>query len=181
MMWRHEPPSQDIEMTAYVLMTYLVRGDVAGGLPAAKWLLQQRNSLGGYGSTQDTCVALEALAAFADATFSDMGEMVVRLTSSADADWDATMTFNRANFGVLQTTEVCACVFVGAAVLPVLTCGVFVVGAPGRHCACGGNGQRHGGCAGRHALEHPRGPGRGSSDYRACELGKGCGPAQDIG
>lgn len=39
-------------MTAYGLLTYTLFGDVASALPVVKWLSQQRNSLGGFSSTQ---------------------------------------------------------------------------------------------------------------------------------
>jgi len=39
-------------MTAYALLTYARRRDIAGAVPIAKWLVSQRNSLGGFSSTQ---------------------------------------------------------------------------------------------------------------------------------
>ena len=45
-------PSNAIEMTAYALLVYSFRGDIAGGLPVMKWLLTQQSEFGGYGSTQ---------------------------------------------------------------------------------------------------------------------------------
>lgn len=44
--------SAEVEMTAYGLLTYTLLGDVASALPVVKWLSQQRNSLGGFSSTQ---------------------------------------------------------------------------------------------------------------------------------
>lgn len=44
-------------MTAYGLLTYTLLGDVASALPVVKWLSQQRNSLGGFSSTQVTLLA----------------------------------------------------------------------------------------------------------------------------
>lgn len=46
--------SAEVEMTAYGLLTYTLLGDVASALPVVKWLSQQRNSLGGFSSTQVT-------------------------------------------------------------------------------------------------------------------------------
>ncbi|CAB1331426.1 unnamed protein product, partial [Coregonus sp. 'balchen'] len=57
--------SAEVEMTAYGLLTYTLLGDVASALPVVKWLSQQRNALGGFSSTQDTCVALQALSEYA--------------------------------------------------------------------------------------------------------------------
>ena len=44
--------SAEVEMTAYALLTYVAMGDVASAMPVVKWLSQQRNSLGGFSSTQ---------------------------------------------------------------------------------------------------------------------------------
>ena len=44
--------SVDIEMTAYALLTYTRRRDVSGAVPIAKWIVSQRNSMGGFSSTQ---------------------------------------------------------------------------------------------------------------------------------
>ncbi|GAB1597846.1 hypothetical protein Ahia01_000061300, partial [Argonauta hians] len=55
----------NIEMSAYMLLSYAKKRDVDKGLPILRWLISQRSSLGGYHSTQDTVIALEAFAAFA--------------------------------------------------------------------------------------------------------------------
>ena len=54
-MWWYYPyhaPAADIEMTGYALLAMVENGDIISGLPVAKWLSQQRNSLGGWASTQ---------------------------------------------------------------------------------------------------------------------------------
>nr|UCK81477.1 CD109 antigen-like protein [Arenicola marina] len=66
--WRpptRQAKSTDIEMTSYALMTYTRLGMVSDGIPVMKWLVAQRNALGGFASTQDTVMALQALAAYA--------------------------------------------------------------------------------------------------------------------
>ena len=54
--------SVDIEMTAYGLLTYVLNGDFSGAVSIAKWLVSQRNSLGGFSSTQvrDTSASFSA-------------------------------------------------------------------------------------------------------------------------
>lgn len=42
----------DIEMTSYALLTYAVNNNFAEGIPIMKWVTNQRNSYGGFGSTQ---------------------------------------------------------------------------------------------------------------------------------
>jgi len=54
-MWRspyRRARSVDIEMTAYALLTYTRRRDFAGAVPIVKWIVSQRNSRGGFSSTQ---------------------------------------------------------------------------------------------------------------------------------
>jgi CD109 antigen len=91
MLW-HPPYEQarsvDIEMTAYALLTYTVRRDFGGGVAIAKWIASQRNSLGGFSSTQDTVVALQALSTFATLTSGGSGSggaqnLLIRLTASS--------------------------------------------------------------------------------------------------
>ena len=51
-----------VEMTAYVLLSLVKLGDVNDLLKArsiVRWLSKQRNSEGGFVSTQDTIVALQ--------------------------------------------------------------------------------------------------------------------------
>jgi len=56
-----QSPSRDIELTSYVLLIIAYQGSVSDAVPVCKWLVSQRNSLGGYSSTQDTVMALQAL------------------------------------------------------------------------------------------------------------------------
>ena len=49
-----QPPSVNVEITAYVLLTYIKAGRVIDGLPIMRWLLSQQSSTGGFSSTQDT-------------------------------------------------------------------------------------------------------------------------------
>lgn len=59
--------NNDIEITSYILLTLLDSNtaDDTKILPIIKWLIKQRNSLGGFSSTQDTIVGLQALTKFA--------------------------------------------------------------------------------------------------------------------
>ncbi|XP_039617987.1 alpha-2-macroglobulin-like protein 1 isoform X2 [Polypterus senegalus] len=62
--------SAEVEMTSYMLLS-LVSGshvsdsDLAYASKIVKWLIQQQNSRGGFSSTQDTVVALQALSSYA--------------------------------------------------------------------------------------------------------------------
>ncbi|GAB6021604.1 CD109 molecule [Chamberlinius hualienensis] len=61
----YPPPSVDIEMTAYALMSHLERGLITEAIPIMKWLITQRNENGGFASTQDTVVGIQGLASMA--------------------------------------------------------------------------------------------------------------------
>ena len=50
--WASVTSSVDVEMTAYALLTYLQRGLVTEALPIMRWMVTQRNSNGGFASTQ---------------------------------------------------------------------------------------------------------------------------------
>ncbi|XP_072266287.1 CD109 antigen-like [Pyxicephalus adspersus] len=58
------PKTTDIETAAYALLAFNEQRRRSDALPVMKWLTQQRSSLGGYGSTQDTIMALQALCKF---------------------------------------------------------------------------------------------------------------------
>ncbi|XP_053136283.1 CD109 antigen [Hemicordylus capensis] len=60
-----QPRSIDIEAAGYALLSHVNQRRLSEGIPIMKWLSQQRNHVGGYSSTQDTIVALQALSAYA--------------------------------------------------------------------------------------------------------------------
>jgi hypothetical protein len=67
-----ENQSADLEITAYILLAKLLdykRNELASIVDISKWINSQRNSLGGFYSTQDTVVALDALAEFASISY----------------------------------------------------------------------------------------------------------------
>ncbi|KAG8126756.1 putative C3 and PZP-like alpha-2-macroglobulin domain-containing protein [Naja naja] len=106
--------SAEVEMTAYALLTYTVLGDVASALPVVKWLSQQRNALGGFSSTQDTCVALQALAEYAILSYIGGVNLTISLAST-NLDYQETFELNKANKKLLQT-----------AVIPSIPTGLFI-------------------------------------------------------
>uniref|UniRef100_A0A8C6SG95 CD109 antigen-like n=1 Tax=Neogobius melanostomus TaxID=47308 RepID=A0A8C6SG95_9GOBI len=61
----HQPYSVQIEITAYVLLTYSYNTEIVEAISLMKWLTEQRNHRGGFISTQATVVAVQALAHFA--------------------------------------------------------------------------------------------------------------------
>ncbi|XP_058490209.1 alpha-2-macroglobulin [Solea solea] len=78
--------SLEVEMTSYVLLALLSGPAMPDfGLDYSssivRWLAQQQNPYGGFASTQDTVVALQALAKYGAATFSVEGSTTVTVTS----------------------------------------------------------------------------------------------------
>ncbi|XP_037391893.1 alpha-2-macroglobulin-like protein 1 [Pygocentrus nattereri] len=88
--WRREShlnvlDSLEVEMTSYVLLALLSGPvlqtfDMSYSASIARWLAQQQNAFGGFASTQDTVVALQALAKYSAATYLLTGTVVVTVT-----------------------------------------------------------------------------------------------------
>ncbi|XP_033103838.1 CD109 antigen-like, partial [Anneissia japonica] len=101
-----KPPSSDIEMTAYGLLVYLAHNDVFAGSSISKWLTKQRSELGGYSSTQDTVVALQALSSYASEINLSRGGITIAVTATEDPSYEQTITINSDNALVFQKLEV---------------------------------------------------------------------------
>ncbi len=95
-------PSLDIEATGYATLALTESGDRVNAARAAKWLVGRRNSQGGFGTTQDTVVALQALAEYATVGASDT-DMTVTV-SAGDVTEDLRVTPE--NYDVTQVVEV---------------------------------------------------------------------------
>ncbi|OCT69760.1 hypothetical protein XELAEV_18036684mg [Xenopus laevis] len=76
-------PSAEVELTSYVLLALLSgpNKDLGKASEIVNWLSKQQNPYGGFSSTQDTVVALQALAKYAEATFTDKGDATVTVNS----------------------------------------------------------------------------------------------------
>ena len=98
---RHGNASAAIETTGYALLALLGHEDLVSASRAAKWLAGQRNALGGYGSTQDTIVSLQALTALSTKVRSDV-DMTVTLEAG---DWSKEVRITPENSDVMQTVE----------------------------------------------------------------------------
>ena len=91
-----------VETTGYATLALMQYGDRANAASAARWLVSQRNAFGGFGSTQDTVVGLQALIEFAAAAKFDV-DMAVTLRSG---DWTKVVRVNEANADVAQVLDV---------------------------------------------------------------------------
>ncbi len=93
--------SADIETTAYATLALIKHGDAFSASRAAKWLVSRRNAYGGFGSTQDTVVSLQALTEYAIDARAD-----VNLTIKIAGDGvDEEIRVNEQNFDILQVIE----------------------------------------------------------------------------
>ncbi|XP_070792392.1 alpha-2-macroglobulin-like [Pituophis catenifer annectens] len=72
-------PSAEIEITSYGLLALLTKKpslskeELTTATAIVRWLIKQQNSNGGYSSTQDTVVALQALSQYKTVTYSKDG------------------------------------------------------------------------------------------------------------
>ncbi|XP_056620447.1 CD109 antigen isoform X2 [Triplophysa dalaica] len=98
-----QPRSSDIEMSAYVLLSMHRLARMDEGFNLMKWLSLQRNHLGGYGSTQDTVMALHALSVYArygSSAFLNLSIAVSNLMGPV-----ANFNINKTNYLLLQSQD----------------------------------------------------------------------------
>ncbi|XP_066470160.1 alpha-2-macroglobulin-like protein 1 [Tiliqua scincoides] len=120
-----EPDSVRVELTSYVLLALVTaetmsqedRGKATG---IVTWLTKQRNAYGGFASTQDTVVALQALAKYAAVTYVRYGDILV--TVNSDKGFQQSFHVSETNRLVLQQ-----------ATLPDIP-GKYIVQATGEGC-----------------------------------------------
>ena len=99
--------SNDIEITAYILEAYTYTEPAGKLIPIIKWLVGQRNSNGGFDSTQDTVVGLQALIRFAEKfTNGGDGKMTIKFEAQDGEGKETTkdtVTVDKQNSLHLQT------------------------------------------------------------------------------
>ncbi|GLD56971.1 CD109 antigen-like protein [Lates japonicus] len=100
-----QPRSADIEMASYLLLALHKLGHVEGGLSLMKWLSQQRNDRGGFGSTQDTVVALQALSTFAALGRSQDFDVTISVNTGASTKV-ASFHIHQNNYLLLQSQQI---------------------------------------------------------------------------
>lgn len=99
-----QPSSLDIEVAAYALLSHFLLYQVSEGIPIMRWLSRQRNSLGGFASTQDTIVALKALSEFAALMNTERTNVQVTVTGPSSPR-PVKFRINTQNRFLLQTAE----------------------------------------------------------------------------
>lgn len=99
----HQPRSVDVEMTAYALQAFIQTGREAESVPIMRWLVGERNENGGFTSTQDTVVGLQALAKLAAKLTAVNSSVDIKLEYGDQRT--TTLMVNDANSLVLQKHE----------------------------------------------------------------------------
>ncbi|KYO44643.1 alpha-2-macroglobulin-like protein 1 isoform X1 [Alligator mississippiensis] len=121
----YRAPSVEVELTSTILMAHLLKpslssADIIRASKIVAWLTRQQNPYGGFASTQDTMVALEALAMYATKTFRKDGpDLRVSISSTG---FRHRIRINNANRLLLQTLD-----------LPAIP-GSYTVQTQGRGC-----------------------------------------------
>ncbi|XP_039327775.2 pregnancy zone protein-like isoform X1 [Saimiri boliviensis] len=83
-------PSVEVEMASYVLLAYVTvqpapsLEDLSVASRIVKWITKQQNPHGGFSSTQDTVVALQALSKYGTATFTNSEKAALVTVKSSD-------------------------------------------------------------------------------------------------
>ncbi|NXF37415.1 CO4A protein, partial [Nyctibius bracteatus] len=92
--WGNGNDAISVETTAYALLQTSLLKDKEYARPIATWLTERRNYGGGYCSTQDTVVALEALSAYSIQTLNTAStNLTVKLgTPGRQRDYSITLT-----------------------------------------------------------------------------------------
>ena len=96
--WQH---SAAVETTGYATLALLENGDLISASNAARWLVSQRNAFGGYSSTQDTVVGLQAFIQFAAQSKFDV-DMTIDLSVG---DWNRSVVVDESNADIVQVLE----------------------------------------------------------------------------
>jgi len=90
-----------VEATGYAVLALLEHGDPLNASRAARWLVTQRNAFGGFNSTQDTVVGIQALTAFAAGSRADV-DLVVEVGTEAKIEQ---LQISPENYDVLQLVQ----------------------------------------------------------------------------
>lgn len=97
-------------MTSYALLAILQAGLYSNALPIVKWLINQRNEMGGFQSTQDTFIGLKALARYAESASSQFNSVqIVFKHGTGPEKAESSFNVNGNNALIQQTYDVSFC------------------------------------------------------------------------
>ncbi|KAG4077250.1 hypothetical protein HA402_009879 [Bradysia odoriphaga] len=99
------PNSIDTEITGYAMLANLLADRTDDVVPVLKWLLAQRNERGGFHSTQDTIVGLQAIATVAGKVTGSSTDNDVKVDLTYDGNSTA-VEVNSGNAQVFQQFQI---------------------------------------------------------------------------
>ncbi|XP_065834245.1 alpha-1-inhibitor 3-like [Oscarella lobularis] len=97
--------SCDVETSAYALLAFKCQGDVGNSLKIVHRLLEQRNPSGGFRSTQDTVVALQALSEYAALSVAN-NDVSMSIRFSTDSEFSWSLAVDSSNSQDVQTLNI---------------------------------------------------------------------------
>lgn len=100
----YSTPSADVETVAYAVLVMTEVGRLDDAYAASKWLVEKRGGHGGWQSTQDTVVGLEALSAYSAAVYAAQDDITV--TISAGEGFSESIVLNQDNYDMIQTVAI---------------------------------------------------------------------------
>lgn len=83
-----ENPSIKVETAAYAIMAFVTADRASEAIPIMKWLMTQRSSTGGFHTTTDTVIAIQALGMIASIFHTPNVNMNIKLTYENDQGTD---------------------------------------------------------------------------------------------
>ncbi|NWW54477.1 OVOS protein, partial [Pedionomus torquatus] len=100
-------PSAEVEITSYVLLALLYKPnrnpeDLTKASGIVQWIIRQQNPYGGFSSTQDTVIALQALSSYAEYSYNSVTQNIVKITSKKS--FEKVFIVNNAHSLLLQET-----------------------------------------------------------------------------
>ncbi|XP_076155900.1 CD109 antigen-like [Alosa pseudoharengus] len=100
-----QPSSASVEIAGYVLLSRFKQGNIVESIDLMKWLSSQRGPSGGFGSTQDTVIALQALSLYASFSGSEAINLKMNLTSKA-SPMVTSFTINSTNYLTVRQQQI---------------------------------------------------------------------------
>ncbi|XP_054715979.1 ophiophagus venom factor-like [Uloborus diversus] len=104
--WKTSDSARDIEAAAYGLLNQLLLGDMNRAMSIVNWLNTKRLQSGAFQSTQDTVMALQALAEYAIAARAPPLNLKANISSNNDRHFQKVLSFNDGNAELLQKLNV---------------------------------------------------------------------------
>ena len=93
-----------MEISGYAALSLLENNLIGDALPVLRWLMDQRNALGGFVASQDTVIGLQALFAFAERFSSEATNIQIGFHYGQGVE--SNLNVNAQNAMVVQSLEV---------------------------------------------------------------------------